>query len=255
MLAGLWSTPLAPRSWGPRGPQTLGAAPRPQRQEPLPSGPLRLFGEPHQPRAAQIAPDDLDSPGLCPEGPRLRGSLTGTYIRWCLVRAGAGRWWRGWWGERLEKAPRVKGWGDEPRESRRGCGKRAYGRGHLVRGPQSGLVPPSGTTRDPGFPGTQECHPETQIWRRGLSQYSGGLRPSAPTPGPPRGPHPSRSFNGNRPKPSQNRDPQFRRRELRTTSEEERRVQRPLPRRDWLGGVAVGRKSRRATSAGSESFS
>lgn len=34
-----------------------------------------------------------------------------------------------------------------------------------------------------------------------------------------------------------------------------RRGQRILPRRDWLGGVAMGRKSRRATSAGSESFS
>lgn len=79
--------------------------------------------------------------------------------------------------------------------------------------------------------------------------------PRPQSPGHRGGPHPSRSLNGISPKPPQNRDPQFRRRKLRKIGEEGRRGQGTLPRRDWLGGVAVGRKSRRATSAGSESFS
>lgn len=117
----------------------------------------------------------------------------------------------------------------------------------------------------PGPPGTlasqerKNAPSETPVWRRGLrlcrSHCSDGPRPSAPTLGPPRGPHPSRSFKGNSPKPSQSLDPQFRRRGLRMLRKEARRSQRILPRRDWLGGVVTGRKSRRATSAGSEGFS
>ena len=88
-----------------------------------------------------------------------------------------------------------------------------------------GWYPPSRTTWKPGFPGTRDLPPsETQIWSQGLricrSQCSEGPRPSAPTPGPPRGPHPSRSFKGNSPKPSRNADPQFRRREPRVTGKE-----------------------------------
>lgn len=48
-------------------------------------------------------------------------------------------------------------------------------------------------------------------------------------------------------------DPQFRRRKLRATREGAGRGQRTLPRRDWLKGVAEGRKPRRATSAGTAS--
>lgn len=79
-------------------------------------------------------------------------------------------------------------------------------------------------------------------------------RKARPHPsGPPRGPHPSWLFNGNSPKPAKNPDPQFRRLKLRATRPEAGRGQETLPRRDWLKGVAEGRKSRRATSAGSES--
>lgn len=154
------------------------------------------------------------------------------------------------WGQRLEKAPGGNVWGD----LRTVCGKRPP----CLR--PFGVGPPH-----PGPPGAlasqerKSAPSETPVWRRGLrlcrSHCSDGPRPSAPTLGPPRGPHPSRSFKGNSPKPSQSLDPQFRRRGLRMLRKEARRSQRILPRRDWLGGVATGRKSRRATSAGSEGFS
>lgn len=110
---------------------------------------------------------------------------------------------------------------------------------------REGWYPPSAATRNPGFPGTQDCHPLRPKFGCGdcffcRSLCSDGPRPSAPTPGPPRGPHPSRSFNGNSPKPCQTRDPQFRRRELRMIRNEERRGRRILPGRDWLGGRGSG---------------
>lgn len=74
--------------------------------------------------------------------------------------------------------------------------------------------------------------------------------PSAPPFGPPRGPRPSRSRSGRSPKFAQSREPQFRRREPRTACEG--RGPEPLPSAIGLGAWPQSRKSRPATSAGSE---
>lgn len=147
-----------------------------------------------------------------------------------------GRWGRGWGTRRRHRIRRL---GDEPRESRVDARSRVAltGAGTTwLEASYRGWYPPSRTTWKPGFPGTRALPPsETRIWSQGLricrSQCSEGPRPSAPTPGPPRGPHPSRSFKGNSPKPSRNADagPQFRRREQRVTGKEAGPGPRTLP--------------------------
>lgn len=95
----------------------------------------------------------------------------------------------------------------------------------------AGILHP-GPLRTPASQESWACHPlRPKFGVRGcvVADSSEGPRPSAPIPGPPRGPHPSWSFKGNSPKPSQNADPQFRRREPRVTGMEGGGASGPSP--------------------------
>ena len=140
-----------------------------------------------------------------------------------------------------------------------------WGWDHLVKIPFLGWYPlPTQDHSEPRLPRNVGLPPsDTRIWSRGLrcffffcrSQRSEGLQPSAPTPGPPRGPHPSWSFKGKQPQTlsqPRNADPQFRRREPRLTGAEAGRGQQAVSRADWLRGGATSRKPRRATSSESQ---
>lgn len=118
--------------------------------------------------------------------------------------------------------------------------------------PQIGAgTPPSRTTRIDGFPGTRDLPPRDPHWRRG-SVAAGSCVPTA------RDPWPASPFQVIQRKQPQARSPRGSAVPQARAARDPQgagwgRGQRTLPRRDWLRGVADGRKPRRATSAGSES--